>query len=68
MEILFCLFSNFCGSKPTRTRTQNTEKQRNGLIHRVVCLYTKQSTDNKLIYPYNLCLGHMLSDMFHNNR
>jgi hypothetical protein len=23
---------------------------------------------NNLIYPYNLSLGHMLSDMFHNNR
>jgi hypothetical protein len=23
---------------------------------------------NDLIYPYNLSLGHMLSDMFHNNR
>jgi hypothetical protein len=23
---------------------------------------------NDLIYPYNISLGHMLSDMFHNNR
>jgi hypothetical protein len=23
---------------------------------------------NDLIYPYNLSLGHMLSDMFHTNR
>jgi hypothetical protein len=23
---------------------------------------------NDLIYPYNLSLGHMLSDMFHSNR
>ena len=23
---------------------------------------------SNLIYPYNLSLGHMLSDMFHNNR
>jgi hypothetical protein len=23
---------------------------------------------NNLIYPYNLSFGHMLSDMFHNNR
>jgi hypothetical protein len=32
IKIFFCLFSNFCGSKPTRTQTQNREKQRNGLI------------------------------------
>jgi hypothetical protein len=31
-KIFFCLFCNFCGSKPTRTRTQNREKQRSGLI------------------------------------
>jgi hypothetical protein len=29
VEIFFCLFCNFHGSKPTRTRTQNREKQRN---------------------------------------
>jgi hypothetical protein len=32
IENFLCLFCNFRGSKPTRTRTQNTEKQRNGLI------------------------------------
>jgi hypothetical protein len=30
IEIFLCLFCNFRGSKPTRTRTQNREKQRNG--------------------------------------
>jgi hypothetical protein len=33
-DIFFCLFCNFLGSKPTRTRTQNIEKQRNGLTKR----------------------------------
>jgi hypothetical protein len=32
LDISFCLFCNFYCSKPTRTRTQNREKQRNGLI------------------------------------
>jgi hypothetical protein len=31
VDIFFCLFCNFHGSKPTRTRTENREKQRNGL-------------------------------------
>jgi hypothetical protein len=31
VKIFFCLFCNFRGSKPTRTRTQNREKQRSGL-------------------------------------
>jgi hypothetical protein len=33
VDIFFCLFCNFRGSKPTctRTRTQTREKQRNGL-------------------------------------
>jgi hypothetical protein len=32
LEISFCLFCNFRGSKPSRTQTQNREKQRNSLI------------------------------------
>jgi hypothetical protein len=31
VKIFFCLFCKFRGSKPTRTRTQNREKQRSGL-------------------------------------
>jgi preprotein translocase subunit YajC len=35
IEIFFCLFYKFRGSKPPRTRTQNREKQRNSLIFKV---------------------------------
>jgi hypothetical protein len=31
IEIFFCLFCNFRGSKPTGTWMQNREKERNGL-------------------------------------
>jgi hypothetical protein len=52
IEIFFCLFCNFRGSKSTRTPTQNREKQRNSLTNTAT---TKKRCRKNRIAPMKLC-------------
>jgi hypothetical protein len=52
IDISFCLFCNFRGSKPTRTRTQNRKKQRNSLGCNYITLVNPMLNETKNLWKF----------------